>query len=143
MNKVLFSSKCDAWTTPIELFKQLNDKWHFDIDACASDENALCKIFYSKACSILDQSFTNKKIFMNPPYGRNMYKFIQWCSSQQLNNDIVLLVPSRTDTKWFHDFIYKRPNVEIQFIKGRLKFGNGLGYAPFPSMIVIFNNLSK
>lgn len=49
-----------------------------------------------------------------------------------------MLIPARTDTRWFHEFIYNKENVEIRFLKGRLKFGNAKNSAPFPSMIVVF-----
>lgn len=143
MNNILFSSKYDSWTTPKDLFNKLNSIYHFDIDACASKDNALCNEFYSESCSILDQRFTNKNIYMNPPYSRYMYKFIKWCADMQKYNNIVLLVPARTDTKWFHDFIYNKVNVKIEFIKGRLKFGNSNSPAPFPSMIIYFNKLNN
>lgn len=83
ISKVLFSSNKDDWTTPKDLFFKLDSEFHFDIDACASDENALCNEYYTKTCSILDHDFVNKSIFMNPPYGRDMYKFVKWCSEQQ------------------------------------------------------------
>lgn len=142
MNEVLFISNKDNWKTPLTLFETLNKKFNFDIDACASNENALCKEYYTKENSILDKTFINKVIFMNPPYSKGMYCFIEWCSKMQLlHNEIVLLVPSRTDTKWFHDFIYKKKNVEIEFIKGRLKFDDGKNSAPFPSMLVFFHKI--
>ncbi len=70
---------------------------------------------------------------MNPPYGREIGKWV----AKLANNTGVALLPARTDTKWFHDYIYGK--AEIRFIKGRLKFGDGKNSAPFPSMTVVFN----
>lgn len=144
MNNVLFSSNYDSWTTPKDLFNKLNENFKFDIDACASDSNHLCNEYYTIENSILNKVFENKTIFMNPPYGRGIYPFIKWCyDMQHNNNEIVLLVPVRSDTKWFHDFIYNKQNVEIEFIKGRLRFGGVKGSAPFPSMLVYFHRIQK
>ena len=71
----------------------------------------------------------------NPPYGRTINQWIKRCSEER---NVVMLLPARTDTKYFHNYIYNKPNVEIRFIKGRLKFGDSVNSAPFPSMIVIF-----
>ena len=79
-------------------------------------------------------------MFCNPPYGKEISKWVKKCfvESQKENTICVMLIPARTDTKWFHDYIYKKPNVEIIFIKGRLKFGDSKNSAPFPSMVVVF-----
>lgn len=77
-------------------------------------------------------------VFCNPPYGKEMYKWVEKCyfEGRKEHTTVVLLIPARTDTKYFHDFIIHR--TEIRFIKGRLKFGNSKNTAPFPSMLVIF-----
>lgn len=79
------------------------------------------------------------RVFCNPPYGREIGKWVKKCyeESQKDNTIVVMLIPARTDTKYFHDYIYHK--AELRFIKGRLKFGDGIGSAPFPSMVVIFN----
>lgn len=76
-------------------------------------------------------------MFCNPPYG-SIAKWVEkaYREAQKENTIVVMLIPSRTDTKYFHDFIYHRS--EIRFVKGRLKFGDSPYNAPFPSMIVIF-----
>lgn len=81
-------------------------------------------------------------MFCNPPYGREIYKWVKKCDeeSKKENTTIVLLIPSRTDTKYFHEFLYKKENVELRFIKGRLKFGDGKNSAPFPSLLAIFRS---
>ena len=77
-------------------------------------------------------------VFCNPPYGREIYKWVEKCyhEGRKENTVVVLLIPARTDTKYFHDFIIHR--TEIRFVKSRLKFGSGKNSAPFPSMVVVF-----
>ena len=138
MNKVLFSSDCKEWGTPIDLFLDLDREFHFNVDLCASKQRHLCDIYFTKDDSCLDHEIFFSSIFCNPPYGRDMYQFIKKCYELSFFNDVVLLVPARTDTKWFHEFIYHKCD-EIRFLKGRLKFvGTSFGSAPFPSMICIF-----
>ena len=81
-------------------------------------------------------------VFCNPPYGRAIKDWVKKCSEESLkpNTTVVMLIPARTDTSYFHDYIYQKPNVEIRFIRGRLKFGDGKNSAPFPSMVVIFKS---
>lgn len=138
--KILFSSKCDSWSTPLDLFFKLDSIYHFDLDLCASDEWHLCDLYFTKDNSCLNYDFYNYVTFCNPPYSRSMNKFIKKIYEQSLlGAKVVLLVPSRTDTKWFHNYIYNKPNIRIEFIKGRLKFGGCNSSAPFPSMLVYFN----
>lgn len=77
-------------------------------------------------------------MFCNPPYGKEISKWVEKCSNEakKPNTKVVMLIPARTDTSYFHDFIYNK--AEIRFIRGRVKFGNSKQGAPFPSMIVIF-----
>lgn len=79
-------------------------------------------------------------VFCNPPYGRNIKNWVKksYEEAQQPDTIVVMLIPARTDTAYFHDYIYKKPNVETRFIRGRLKFGGEKNSAPFPSMVVIF-----
>ena len=140
---VMFSSKTDQWSTPPIFFNTLNDEFHFSLDACASSENAKCVNYYTKEQNSLIQDWTGT-IWCNPPYGREISKWIKkgYCSSIN-GNTVVMLLPARTDTKWFHEYIYNKPNVELRFIKGRLKFGDCKNAAPFPSMVVIFRPLGE
>lgn len=138
MNKGLFTSKTDEWETPQELFDKLNKEFNFELDVCATKENAKCKEYYSKGENGLKQRWS-KVNWMNPPYGREIGNWIfKALKESQEGNKTVALLPARTDTKWFHDFIYNRIFVDIRFLKGRLKFSNSKNSAPFPSMIVIF-----
>lgn len=134
--EVLFSNKSEMWETPQDFFDKLNDEFHFDIDVCATDENAKCSRFYTPEEDGLSQSWEGV-CWCNPPYGRGIGK---WVRKAQLasaeGSTVVMLLPARTDTAWFHRWIYGK--AEIRFIRGRLKFGGSKNSAPFPSMVVVF-----
>lgn len=135
--ELMFSSKKDDWTTPKDLFNKLNDEFDFTVDLCASHDNALCWRYYTKENSGLDADLTGERVFCNPPYGRKETAlWIKKCAT--CGADVaVMLIPARTDTAAFHDYIYGK--AEIRFLRGRLKFGGSTNNAaPFPSMIVIF-----
>lgn len=102
-------------------------------------ENHKCKKYFTKKENGLLQSWKNEIVFCNPPYGRELPNWVKKAYEENKINKtkIVMLIPARTDTKYFHKYIYKK--AEIRFIKGRLKFGDGKGSAPFPSMLVIYN----
>jgi len=132
-----FSSKTDDWATPQAVFDELDKEFNFTLDPCASQENHKCEKFFTKEDDGLKQNWQGERIFCNPPYGRVIKDWVQKMFSG--GGEITVgLLPARTDTKWFHEFIYKK--AEIRFIKGRLKFGNSNNSAPFPSMIVIWYN---
>ena len=134
----MFSSKTDLWETPKEFFDKLNEEFNFTLDVCALPENAKCKHYYTPDQDGLSQPWVGT-IWCNPPYGRNICDWVKKASETSLSgNIVVMLLPARTDTKWFHDYIYDRRNVEIRFVRGRLKFGGSQNSAPFPSMIVVF-----
>ena len=136
---LMFSSKTDLWSTPQDFFDKLNDEFNFDLDPCSTNENAKCKKHYTKEENGLIQDWGGHKVFCNPPYGRELKDWVKKCSeeSKKSNTLIVMLIPARTDTSYFHDYIYKKVK-EIRFIRGRLKFGDSKNAAPFPSMVVIF-----
>lgn len=138
---LMFSSKTDDWDTPQNFFDSLNLEFNFNLDPCASAENHKCDRFFTEADDGLKQDWGGNTVFCNPPYGRNMTgKWIQkaYEESQKPNTVCVCLVPSRTDTRWFHDYVLGKS--EIRFVKGRLKFGAGVNSAPFPSMVVIYRS---
>ena len=139
MTNVLFSNKKEDWETPKDLFNKLNDEFHFTLDPCANINNHKCNKYYTETENGLTQDWEGETVFCNPPYGRKIYKWVEKCynESKKDNTTVVLLIPSRTDTKYFHDFLYKKNNVELIFIKGRLKFENSKHPAPFPSLIAI------
>jgi phage N-6-adenine-methyltransferase len=134
LNKSLFSSKTDDWATPQDFFDKLDAEFHFDLDVCASKQNAKCKLFYSEG-GLEKEWPVNMVKWMNPPYGREIGKWVNKASENPLT---VCLLPARTDTKWFWNYIAENVNAEVRFIKGRLKFGDSKNSAPFPSMIVLF-----
>ena len=136
-NTGLFTSNTDQWETPQELFNQLDQEFNFNLDVCALPENAKCENYYSPEIDGLSQQWLGS-CWMNPPYGRQIGKWVKKAYDEHLihGSRIVCLLPARTDTKWFHDYILGK--AEIRFIKGRLKFGSSKGSAPFPSMIVVY-----
>ena len=144
MNAALLSSKKMDWCTPIDFFNELNKEFNFVLDAAATDETAKCKDYFTPETDGLKQSWkrTDGAVFCNPPYGREIGKWVKkaYEESTKHNTTIVLLIPARTDTAYFHNYIYKR--AEIRFIRGRLKFTDENGIAgdaaPFPSMVVIY-----
>ena len=137
MNDSLFSSKTEEWETPQAFFDALNNEFHFTLDVCSTDENAKCKKHYTKADDGLSRDWTGETVWCNPPYGREMPKWIERCKQHgDAGGVAVMLIPARTDTKAFHEYIYGKS--EIRFVKGRLKFGWSKNSAPFPSMVVIF-----
>ena len=138
MNPVLFSSKNDVWATPQAFFDTLNKEFQFTLDTCALPHNAKCPLFFTPQEDGLLQDWSGHSVFCNPPYGRAIAAWVAKCyaESRKVNTKVVMLLPARTDTVYFHKYIYGI--AEIRFVKGRLKFGDGVGSAPFPSMVVVF-----
>ena len=135
--EVMFSSKTDLWSTPQDFFDALDKEFHFTLDACALPENAKCKRYFSPEQDGLFQPWEGV-VWCNPPYGRQIGKWVEKAAVSVCMGKatVVMLLPARTDTAWFHDYIYGP--AEIRFIRGRLKFGGCKNAAPFPSMVVIF-----
>ena len=144
MGKPVFTSNSEEWYTPKWIYDLLNTKYKFTLDPCATATSAKTAKYFTKETDGLKQDWGGNVVFVNPPYGRTMYDWVKKCYEESIkpNTKVVLLIPARTDTKYFHEYIYK-PENEIRFIKGRLKFGNSKNSAPFPSMVVIFNNKSR
>lgn len=137
---VHFSSKSNEWETPQDFFDKLNAEFHFTLDPCCTHENAKCAKHYTEAEDGLKQDWTEEIVFMNPPYGREIKHWVKKArdeSAKFRGAVVVALVPARTDTAWWHDYVVGR---EIRFIRGRLKFGGHKNSAPFPSAIVIFTS---
>ena len=132
----MMSSNTPEWATPQKFFNDLDAEFHFTLDPCSTHENAKCKKHYTKEDDGLPKSWGGEVVFCNPPYGRELPKWVKKCYEESRHADVVMLIPARTDTRWFHDYIYGK--AEIRFIKGRLKFGNAKQSAPFPSMVVIY-----
>jgi len=131
-----FSSKTDLWATPQAFFDKYNEIYQFSLDVCANDDNAKCSTYFTKEQDGLSKEW-NGICWMNPPYGREIKHWVKKAYESSLNGaTVVCLLPARTDTAWWHDYCVKG---KIEFIRGRLKFGNSKNPAPFPSAIVIFN----
>lgn len=138
--QVMFSSANEVWETPQDFFDKLNDEFHFDLDPCANEDNHKCDVYFTKEQDGLKQDWGGHRVFCNPPYGKVLKTWVRKCfeEGQKPNTIVVMLIPARTDTSFFHDYIYH--HAEIRFIRGRLKFGGCSNSAPFPSMVVIFKN---
>lgn len=137
--ELMFSSKTDLWATPQEFFDELDREFHFNLDVCALPENAKCERYYTPEQDGLSQTWKGV-IWCNPPYGREIGSWVRraYLASAVGAATVVMLLPARTDTRWFHEYIYGRSNTEIRFIRGRLHFGGAKNAAPFPSMVVVF-----
>ncbi len=136
--KVHFSSESNEWYTPQALFDTLNKEFRFTLDPCATKQSAKCRKFFTEKQDGLSQDWSGERVFMNPPYGRAIGKWVK--KAVDSDATVVMLIPARTDTKYFHEYIYENPNCEIRFLKGRVKFETPTGAknsAPFPSMVVI------
>lgn len=138
MNKdVMFSSKTGEWATPDDLFDALNREFLFTLDAAADETNHKCQRYFDKATNGLTQNWGGETVFCNPPYGRQIGKWVSKAFDEaKAGALVVMLIPARTDTAWFHDYILEK--AEVRFIRGRIKFGGCKNSAPFPSMVVIY-----
>ena len=126
----LLTSKKQDWKTPKAIYEQLNNEFNFDYDPCLISTNTIHNQ------DMLGSDWKGKTIFVNPPY-KYLDKWIKKCYYEwKKGKTIIMLIPSRTDTKAFHEYIYNQ--AELRFIKGRLCFNDDGKPAPFPSMIVIF-----
>lgn len=139
MNEALLSTGKDDWETPQSFFNELNKEFNFTLDPCATHETAKCTKYYTAEEDGLKQDWEGETVFCNPPYSnRQQTKWVEKCyrEAKKLNTVVVALLPARTDTIRFHEYIYGK--AEIRFLKGRLKFVGAPSTAPFPSMIVIW-----
>lgn len=154
MNNALLSSQNMDWCTPKDFFDELNKEFSFVLDAAATDKSAKCERYYTPETDGLKSSWDcGGSVFCNPPYGRQTGKWVRKAYEEsKIGTTIVLLIPSRTDTIWFHKYIYNK--AEIRFVRGRLIFTDENGDphlskdgkpmpAPFPSMVVVYNNKDK
>ena len=148
MNKqtqvVMFSSKTGQWATPQEFYNKLDWRFGpFDLDPCADSENAKCTKFFTEGDDGLSQSWEGFNSFVNPPYGRGIEKWIKkaYEESRKDNTKVVMLIPARTDTKYWHQYVMKAD--EVHFVKGRLKFGDSDNSAPFPSAVIVFDGSNQ
>ena len=145
MNKTLLSSKNMNWCTPVEFFDKLDQEFHFDLDPEATEKSAKCAKYYTPDDNGLTKDWGGRRVFCNPPYGRQIGDWVRkgYEESQKPGTLVVMLIPARTDTSYFHDYIF-RGKAEVRFLRGRLKFtdedGNTKDAAPFPSAVVIWRS---
>ena len=138
--KVMFSSASDEYATPQSFYDKLNMEFNFQLDPASSPDNHKCSSFYTMEDDGLTKDWSGETVFINPPYS----KCFDWVKkaheeAKKENTKVVMLLPARTDTRWFHDFcLDKKVISEVCFVRGRLKFGDQTNSAPFPSMIVTF-----
>ena len=147
INAALLSSKQMNWCTPQSFFDKLNAEFNFVLDAAATDKSAKCQAYYTPITDGLASSWDmGGAVFCNPPYGREIGKWVRKAYEEAQNGvTVVLLIPARTDTSYFHDYIYGK--AEIRFVRARLKFtdsdGQAYAAAPFPSMVAVYNGKPK
>lgn len=146
MNEALLSSKNLSWCTPADFFAELDREFHFDLDPAATDKSAKCARYFTPADDGLKMDWGGSRVFCNPPYGRQIGDWVQkgYEESQKPGTLVVMLIPSRTDTSYFHDYILHGKADEIRFLRGRLKFtdedGNAKDAAPFPSAVIVWRS---
>ena len=136
--KVHYSSKTNEWATPQYLFDELDKEFNFTLDPCATDENFKCDKYFTIEDDGLIQDWSNDVVFMNPPYGRDIKHWIKKAyESHKQGATVVCLIPARTDTSYWHEFIFGKAT-DVRFLRGRVKFGDSKNSAPFPSAIVVY-----
>ena len=159
VDKVLFSSEKGEWGTPQDLFDELDAEYKFNLDPAASEGNAKCRDFYTveqdglskpwhvlrawrehrSDFNIFGAKVTPGRVFCNPPYGRKIGDWLRKAEAEFLSGNaelIVMLLPARTCTAWFHDYVYNK--AEVIFLRGRITFEGAPSGAPFPSMLAIW-----
>lgn len=146
MNKALLSSQSMNWCTPADFFEKLDKEFFFNLDPAATPKSAKCKKYFTPKENGLAQSWGGYTVFCNPPYGRQIAEWVQkgFRESKKVDTTVVMLIPARTDTQYWHEYILGGKADEVRFIKGRLKFtdedGNATNPAPFPSALVIWRS---
>lgn len=137
INNGMKTCNSDEWATPQDFFDRLNEEFHFTLDPCSTDENKKCEKHYTKEQDGLSQDWTVETVFCNPPYGRTISAWCKKCYEHSLNGGTaVMLIHARTDTAWFHDWVYGK--AELRFIRGRLHFNGSKWNAPFPSLVAVY-----
>lgn len=125
-SRVVFSSASDEWATPQTVYDALNREFSFTFDPCPLNGT-------EDGRATLLCEWRGKRVFCNPPYS-DIRKFLERWHEPEL---AVYLIPARVDTRWFHELVLPFAS-EIRFIRGRLRFGDAVNTAPFPSMVVVY-----
>ncbi len=134
-DSVHFTQRTDEWDTPQWLFDALDKEFGFTLDPCCTTENATCEKYYTMIENGLLQDWGTETVFMNPPYSEANPWMRKAYGAAQEGATVVCLIPSRTDTAWWHDYAMKG---EIRLLRGRLKYGKAENSAPFPSAVIVF-----
>jgi len=140
IGSALFTSDSDEWSTPQAFYDLLDREFHFTLDPCATAENAKCAKFYTKEDDGLNPHLWHHQVvFVNPPYSQ-IKEWTRACgiAAGCYHATVVLLIPSRTDTRYWHRYIMRA--AEVRFVRGRLKFGGATNSAPFPSAVAVFRH---
>ena len=138
---VQFDSLSIEWATPQDFYDKLDQEFGFELDVCSTIENAKCSKFYTKAEDGLKQEWAGV-CWCNPPYGREIKHWMKKAYESSLKGaTVVCLIPARTDTQWWHDYVIHAK--EIRYVKGRLKFGGATNSAPFASIVAVFQGVEN
>ena len=138
------TSNTNEWYTPKELYNKLNEEFNFTLDPCCTEKSRKCEKYFTKKENGLIHDWSNNNVFMNPPYGNDIKYWIEkaYLESLKDNTIVVALIPARTDTSYWHNFIFNKAS-DIRFLKGRIKFEKEDGTlgnsAPFPSAVIVWN----
>lgn len=134
--RVVLSSCHDEWETPQDLFDRFDAEFHFALDACATEKNAKCAAFFTAEQDGLRQAWRGT-VWCNPPFARQIGRWVKKAyESSKAGATVVMLIPARTDTVYWHEFVSRA--AEVRFLRGRVKFGGARTGAPFPSAVVVF-----
>ena len=146
--ETMFSSKSEEWETPGDFYDRLHKQYKFTLDPCATPKTAKCEKYYTKEDDGLSKNWSGHSVFVNPPYGREIKKWVEksYEESRKKDTTVVMLIPARTDTKYWHEYCMHAD--VIFFVKGRLHFKNKViadytgktktSPAPFPSAVIVF-----
>ena len=134
---LMFSSSTDQWSTPQHFFNDWAKLFPFTVDVCADASNAKCARYFDREVDGLTQDWAPATCWMNPPYGREIGRWVRKAYEEsQKGATVVCLLPARTDTAWWHDYVIE--HAQVAFIRGRIKFGDAKSGAPFPSAVAVF-----
>jgi len=133
------SSNDDSWATPQALFDAIDHTYGpFILDAAAADDSAKCRYYFTVEDDALSRDWSGR-VFLNPPYNRSIHKWSEKVTEELEAGRIyscTLLIAARTDTRWWNHLVESRYCVEVLFLKGRVKFGDGTASAPFASAVI-------
>lgn len=136
MNPVVFSSASEEWTTPQAMYAALDAEFGFDLDAAATDANALCARWFTKDDDALARPWGGV-VFLNPPYGHGIGRWVRKAHDEAQRGAVVVgLIPAKTETRWWHDYVMRA--AEIRLVRGRMRFSGSTINAPFPSAVIVW-----